>query len=82
MEQKLPCPVLLVAERERPHRLSSRKNTGAAFDAPPRIIPYPVYGYVTTGLTTSGLVWLTVAPVPLMTCVIWPVPLRKTVPIS
>jgi hypothetical protein len=27
----------------------------------------PVYGYVTTGLTTSGLVLLTVAPIPLMT---------------
>ena len=30
-------------------------------------LPCTVYGYITTGLTTSGLLWLTVAPTPLMT---------------
>lgn len=58
----------------RQHATSNKEKTRAALDAPPLYFflfptPFPtlVYGYVTTGLTTSALVWLTVAPTPLMT---------------
>jgi hypothetical protein len=54
---------LTIIPLSRPQRVQGRRS----MRCPCTLYSYPVYGYVTTGLTTSGLVLLTVAPVPLMT---------------